>query len=595
MSTNIDINIVGGKLLGRDKANRADSRDTQLQREKDSRTAADPTITTALQKRAMKGERGNDKPKAPKPAATPSAVKKENISMFLLYEENNRFGISSVNTYPDINWFNIDAPPEPLPELPPHVAGPNEHIDLISSNVLNRVRNETYVLPAGGAKAIVIHARNYISCAQRISAKIKNQTLTPITTTTHTVVDQRYLLPDYRFGNRTTYTKISSNQGPIPVPGFDDLYPVTDPDGILNSYVINVKFLYTASSMFGYEGKELGYVYTPAHDVYEYYVVDRDPRDEYAWAEVADSEVSAEYPNPHQIKLYDTDSPDNYGNHTFKYGDHIKLDTSLESTTSQPPGFYTVNCYYVDDKGSREINCPASISARVRFLNPELQVNVLQSVQQTKQIPSWPYNFNKYQDSYEIDNVQRRFTAGGSPISVEYVYRNEQIGNFLTSNVLTIDPGLSYNETWPHDNKILLSCYGLIGLQSDLYDNLRTPAYFKYFEGTANLQTADLNKNYNYVRSHHLASFNPPFKLLQPNPYKSPNGYLYFYSTNKLPESVDTPITELSSKPAAKIKDPNDMKYHLPIICWDWGQPDLCTQQLKALGFTDQDLSPTAP
>jgi len=121
---------------------------------------------------------------------------------------------------------------------------------------------------------------------------------------------------------------------------------------------------------------------------------------------------------------------------------------------------------------------------------------------------------------------------------------------------------------------------------------LRTPAYFKYFLGSINLSDNATTRNYNSFANTYIPDLSPPHKVLQPNPYKSPQGYLNVYQSKKLPTSVLTPITQLGGKPVAKIKDPHGISTQGPVICWDWGNPKLCNQQLKALGFTDADLAP---
>jgi hypothetical protein len=542
----------------------------------------------------MRGERGKDKNKQQEPAATPSSTKQENISMFLLYAEEDRFGISDVNSYPAISWYNIEPPPEPVAEIPPHIAGSQESIELVQSTIPNRIRNETYVLPAGKTAAVIIHVRNVISCAQRVSARISDRVDTPLTLPSYTIPSQAY-------DEATTDAPLEdvvgtgSVSGTITIHGFGASgFPIYDEDGSIRSYIVGTEYLSTVPAknnefVASITGGE--YVTMPSYDIYRITWRTKNALDNTPWAEVVDYKG-------YTYILYGTTDSDNFGNHIWNYGDHRSQDVAMESTSNAAPVFYTVNCYYVDENGSKEISCPSSVSTRAHLLNPDLQVKTLSPISPYRPHPElFPNGSLYYQDHYEDDYVLDLAAGGGDIILAYkrplYVPENQEYGNDLTFEPLVIDDTPSYDESWYHDNKVLLKCYGLIGLQNDLYDNLRTPAYFKFFEGTADLQLADLNQSYSYVRSEHLASLSPPYKLLQANPYNSPEGYLYFYSTTELPESLSTPLVELQGIPAAKIRDPNNIKFHLPIICWDWGRPELCTNQLKALGFTDQDLLPT--
>jgi hypothetical protein len=597
MSTNIELNLIGGSLLARDAEQRSNNRTAQLQNEKESKAANDPAALAAQARKAMRGERGKDKKKRPEPAATPSSTKQENIAMFMLYAEEDRFGISSVNSFPATSWYSLEPPPQPVSEIPPHTAGNNETIENVISIAPNKVRNETYVLPAGKTAAVIIHVRNFISCAQRISARIGYRVTTPLFLPSRTIPSQAYS-ESVTEAPLEDVVGTGSRTGTYTIMGFGvSGYPTYDEDGSVRSYVVSTEYLSTVPAKNNEYVAGVGgggqYVTLPAYGIYRITWRTKNYFDTTPWAEVVDYKGST-------YIYHDTNDSDNYGVHTWHYGDHYSQDVTLENTVNQTPLFYTVNCYYVDENGSKEISCPSSVSTRVRLLNPELQVKTYEPYSPHRPHPQTFPRTLHYRDHYEEDWVMNLAPSIGG---LSYIYtaskdppdiaENIEPGNDLTYRAVNIYPDLSYDELWDHDSKVLIKCFGLIGLQNDLYDNFRTPAYFKFFEGTADLQTIDLHQSYSYVRSQHLADFNPPYKLLQPNQYNSPEGYLYFYSTNKLPESVSDPLVPLQGAPAAKIKDPNNMKYYLPIICWDWGRPDFCINQLKALGFTNEDLAPT--
>jgi len=72
MSTNIDIKLVGGELLGRDAAHRSNQRNSQHQREKDAKTEKEFVDSAVKRVLPMKGEQGQALKSKLVPAAFPS-------------------------------------------------------------------------------------------------------------------------------------------------------------------------------------------------------------------------------------------------------------------------------------------------------------------------------------------------------------------------------------------------------------------------------------------------------------------------------------------------------------------------------------------
>jgi hypothetical protein len=156
MSTQIDINLVGGQLLGRDANQRGNNRGQQLTKEKDSRLAQEPEVAARRGANAMKGERGQLSQKRPTPAAYTSSVPTDvAIAHFTGRPNYNSSGTFAIRTSDgtEVSWSAVsletsDAQPEQINTLP------LQQSTYFNRNWLDR-STQPLMLPYGPDSAVV--------------------------------------------------------------------------------------------------------------------------------------------------------------------------------------------------------------------------------------------------------------------------------------------------------------------------------------------------------------------------------------------------------------------------------------------------------
>jgi hypothetical protein len=589
MSSNIEINLVGGELLGRDQRKRAIKREDQLTQEKQAQVEVDFNKGTIKNAVPMRGERGKTPLTSASPAARPTKRQLTNLAMFKIYLENSRVGISSIKQFPTVSWYDITPVPEAPDIIPTPTTPEGETFEFVYVGVQNRIQDPLYVLPAGRTAAVIVFVRNFIAFSERVSAFIT------------------YEESDFVWGTSYTYTTPQSNYREIDTV-FTDVYATsfndetgfsatelvvkgyTPPNIISQTLISHVDAQYDSwpHIEFGFYVQEAGHREIPAYDIYH---VVYSLQESYQVLELVDLGGST-------YRIADgAVTP-----HSEITATHFTKSVRLQLESDILSLFYEVNCYYVDENGSKEISCPPTINARALLLNPALRLETLHLPARPNMVTSLP----QYESTFSGDIVYNLAPTSGSKQTVPNLINsfldvgakafktiNPVHGENLYVDQHYIDYDPMYESLYPFDNQILLKTYGLVGTQQFSPYTFRTPAFFKYFQASLDLSDAATTQQYISCKTTFLADLNPPNKLIQPNLFKSQEGYLNFYSSNEFPESISSAIPEFGGAPVARIRDPNGMATQGPIICWDWNQPQLCTNQLKALGFTDQDLLPT--
>lgn len=245
--------------------------------------------------------------------------------------------------------------------------------------------------------------------------------------------------------------------------------------------------------------------------------------------------------------------------------------TIFEYIDTQKFEAYQIFAFVVSSKGVRQITLPSAAETLVRNLFPPITVN-----------------------STGIKVTQ---TGGGQLAG----YGPNNGGNFffslpnVTSQVPNIDTGAWQSSTtygtYPQNNDVLAKQYGIGFLQFDDHEgNFFSPAVYSYIKGDLDLQAANAQQ---YAAMRLQLNNVPPGKYLAPCVQTCATDDTDFYVTTTQPNSITSALDEGLFKLERNYKvKKGEISGGTLYYCWDWDNPNFCTQQLSALGFTAADLQP---
>lgn len=232
---------------------------------------------------------------------------------------------------------------------------------------------------------------------------------------------------------------------------------------------------------------------------------------------------------------------------------------------------YEIFAFLVSPQGVRAINLPSATLAYVQALFPPITQN---------------------------STANKVVQSGGGSLAG---YGPGNGGNFFFPIPGTSAPFPSVDQTvwrqsttygdFPTNNDVLAKQYGIGFIQSaDHRGSFFSPAVYSYIKGDLNLQASDAQQ-YGAMRTQ--LNGVPPQKYIAPCVQSCNTDDTEFYSTTTTPFSINSSISpslfKLERTYTVKKGEISDGSLY---YCWDWDNPNFCTQQLRALGFTAADLQP---